>query len=693
MATEKAALRISELDFDGIKNNLKQYLKSQTEFQDYDFEGSGMSVLLDILAYNTHYMAYYLNMVGNEMFLDSAQLRASVLSHAKLMNYVPGSKEGALSKIDVKVTPSSTENEELGILVLPKYTRLMGYDKDGINYPFVTLYSNSVSKISGSFTFSNVFIKQGEVITRQYLMDENNIYRRFEIPSQNVDTTTIQVSTRDNIYDTNTTIYKVYNDITEVTSGTPAVFLEENENSQYVFYFGDDIIGRRPKDGSVVICTYLDTVGSPSNNITGFTFSEPIAGEFSDNVIISSVASSYGGSDKETIEQVRFRAPYYYTTQNRAVAKSDYEILLVKDYNYIESVSVWGGEDNDPVVYGKVFVAIKTKGNYDLTDFEKENIKKELIKKRNVVTVSPEIINPDYVYIGLKGTVNFDPTLTDKSANELLQYVKAAIQDYVDDELNDFKSYFRKSKLQGYIENSEPSITGSDLDIYVQKRFKADIGNNKNYEFSFNMPLAQPAHSNKLFTFPEFQVFDSSGVERTCFIEEINHDQDDTGINFIQVINPGRNYTVAPEVEIVGDGTGATAIARVLSGRVNSIQITNKGTDYTVANIRLVGGDGTGATAVSHLDVNRSNLRLIYYRSNGQKITLRNDVGEIQYDTGKIKINNLRVNSVEENDFYDENYITVNIQNESDIISPLRNRILTIDQNDPKSIRIEMVSE
>lgn len=691
MATEKAALRVAELDFDTIKENLKTYLRSQSEFQDFDFEGSGMSVLLDILAYNTHYMAYYLNMVGNEMFLDSAQLRSSILSHAKLMNYVPASSEGSLSKVNIKVTPSATEDNEAGILVLGKYTKLIGYDKDGINYPFVTIYSNTAVKSAGSFNFANVFIKQGEVVTRQYLMDENNLSRRFDIPSTNVDTTTIQISTRDNIYDTNTTIYQVYDDITEVTSGTPAVFLEENENSQYTFYFGDDVIGRRPKDGSVIICTYLDNVGSVSNNISGFTFTEPIAGEFRDNVIISSVVSSYGGSDKETVEQVRFRAPYYYTTQNRAVSKTDYEILLVKDYNYIESVSVWGGEDNDPVVYGKVFVAIKTKGNYELTDFEKEFIKSDLIKNRNVVTISPEIVNPDYVYVGLKGNVRYNPTLTDKSASELLEYVKAAIQDYVSDELNTFKSYFRKSKLQRYIENSEPSITGSDIDIFVQKRFKADVTNNKNYEITFNMPLQQQAHYDRLFTFPDFQVFDANAVERNVFIEEVP--EAETGINSIQITNAGKNYTVAPTVEIIGDGTGATAVAKILSGRVNSVEITNKGTDYSIANIRLVGGDGTGATAIANLDAKLGTLRLVYYKENGQKVTMRNNLGTINYDTGKITLNNLRINSVTENDFYDDNYITLNIMNSSDIISPLRNRILTIDNNDPKSIRLEMVAE
>jgi hypothetical protein len=691
MATEKAALNITELDFFSIRENLKTFLRSQTEFQDFDFEGSGMSVLLDILAYNTHYMAFHANMIGNEMFLDSAQLRSSVLSHAKMINYIPASKEGALSKINIKVTPSPTENEEVGTLTLNRYTRLLGYDKDGINYPFVTLYTNTAIKTGNSFEFSNVFIKQGEVVTLQYVMNENNTNRRFEIPSANVDTTTIQISTRDGNFDSNTTIYNVVEDITGVTRGTPAVFLEENENSLYSFYFGDDVIGRRPADGSVIICTYLNTVGSVSNNIRGFTFTESIGGEFRDNVIISSVVSSYGGSEKEPIEQVKFRAPYYYTTQNRAVSKKDYEILLLKDYNYIESVSVWGGEEADPVVYGKIYVSIKTKGNYALTDFEKEYITNQLIKTRNVVTVTPEIVNPDFVYIGLKGTVTYDPIRTDKTANEILQFVKAAIQDYSDNELDDFKSYFRKSKLMEYIENAEPSITGTDIDIFVQKRFRADLTNLKNYEINFNMPLQQQQHYDRLFTFPDFQVYDTNTLERDVFIEEVPETK--TGILSIQVTNGGRNYTTPPTVRITGDGKGAIARARVVSGRVSSVDVIKGGSDYSIANVRLVGGDGTGAIAKTNLEATEGKLRMVYYNPNGQKIIMNPNLGTINYETGKLIFKSLRINSVTENDFYDDDFITVNIMSPSDIISPLRNRILTIDNNDPKSIRLEMIAE
>jgi hypothetical protein len=243
MATEKSALRITELDFDSIKNNLKTYLRSQSEFTDYDFEGSGMSVLLDVLAYNTHYMGYYVNMVGNEMFLDTAQIRSSVLSHAKLMNYVPGSTKGAESHIDVLVTPSGTEDQVSTTITLEKYTRLLGTDKDGVNYPFVTTYSNTATKSSGSFRFSNVNIKQGEVITQQYLMDSSsNPKRRFQIPSANVDMESIIINVQESSSNTDTKTYTLAQDITEITANSTIYFVEEDENLNYTFYFGDNVL-------------------------------------------------------------------------------------------------------------------------------------------------------------------------------------------------------------------------------------------------------------------------------------------------------------------------------------------------------------------------------------------------------------------------------------------------------------------
>jgi len=691
MTVENSALQVTELDFDSIRNNLKEFLRSQDEFTDFDFEGSGMSVLLDILAYNTHYMAYQMNMVANESFLDSAQVRSSVLSIAKAINYVPASKKGATSKINIRITPSESENQITNLITLDKYTRLLGADVDGINYPFVTLNSNTAAKVGGTFDMNEIYIRQGEVITLQYLMEPTNTKRRFEIPSANVDVDTVVVTVQESSSNTNTVQYTLAEDLTEITPSSPVFFIEENDNLNYTVYFGDDIIGRKPKNGNIINITYLDTVGRPSNNITRFTFVEPVGGLYSDNVRIISAMSSYGGADKETIESARFRAPYFYTTQNRAVTKPDYETLLLKNYSFIDSISVWGGEDNDPVIYGKVFMSIKTKGNFELTNFEKEALKNELIKRRNVLTITPEIVDPDYVFVQIKGKVSYNPRLTKFSSGEIKSLVNAAVLDYNESELQTFDSTFKKSKLQSFIENADRSITGSQLTVSLQKRFTIDTIRPRNYEIAFNTPIRKSAFETRLTTFPELVIIDSSGVSRNIFFEEVP--ELNTGIDSITINSQGQRYLSVPTVTISGDGSGATARARIISGRVASIDLLTAGRNYTFALVTISGGDGSGASATARLQSSLGRLRSFYYKSDGEKVIVNSNAGTVDYRTGLIKINSLRAFGVSQNDFYREGVLTINAQTDAEIIGPLRNRIVLIDQNDPTSIQLDMVAQ
>jgi hypothetical protein len=348
MATSNNAIKVADLDFFSIRNNLKDFLRNQSEFTDYDFDGSGMAVMLDLLAYNTYYNGFYLNMVANESFLDTAQMRQNILSHAKIIGYVPQSRRGAWAKVDVQVTPSQTEDQAVNYIVLDRYTRLLGQDIDGINYPFVTVNANSSQKVGSSFYFANIVLKQGEVITRQYQASANNVKRRYEIPSQNVDTSTITVTVQESATNTHTNEYTMFQDLTEVTANSYVYFIEENDNLNYTVYFGDDIIGKKPANGNIITVTYLDTQGSSANNISGFRFVDRVAQIFRDNVTVTSIESSYGGTDKETEEQIQFRAPYAYTAQNRAVTENDYYTLIMKDYNNVDAISVWGGEENNP---------------------------------------------------------------------------------------------------------------------------------------------------------------------------------------------------------------------------------------------------------------------------------------------------------------------------------------------------------
>lgn len=691
MASANTSLRITELDFHSIRQNLKTYLENQAEFTDYDFDGSGLSILLDILAYNTHYMSYYLNVVGNEMFLDTAQIRNSVISHAKMIGYVPESRKGALAKVNIVVTPSAGENQNTTTLTLDKYTRFLAQDRDGENYQFVTLYSNTVSKSGGSFTFSNVFLKQGETVTLQYRMDSTNTKRRFDIPSANVDLDTLTVTVQESATNTDITNYTKGEDITEIKANSPVYFIEENQDSNYTLYFGDDVIGKKPANGNIIICTYLDTVGVPANNISDIYLSDVIGGEFSDNVSITVIGSTYGGTEKETIEQVRFRAPHHYTVQNRAVTETDYESLILQDYTNIDAVSVWGGEENDPVVYGKVYLSLKTKENYVLTNLEKDYIKKSLIRNRNLLTVIPEIIDPDYVYLLISGKVYYDSKLTSRTSKEIEQLVKAAIEDYSDDELTGFKSVFRKSKLQKYIENSEKSITGSDIDIYIQKRLTVELNEADNYIIKFNSPLRKGDFSEKLYSFPEVNVRDSENIERKIFFEEVP--EAFTGIDSISITNPGHDYETTPTITITGDGTGATAQAYIVNGKIDRIEIVERGSNYTRATVAITGGKGSEGAATPVLENNNGTLRTFYYKSNGEKVIVNDNAGNIFYTEGKIEIIDFLPLSVVENDFYSENVLTINAPIDEENLYPLRNRIVAIDSSDASSIQIEAIAE
>jgi hypothetical protein len=689
--TIHSSLRVTELDYFSIRENLKTFLRGQETFSDYDFEGSGMSVLLDMLAYNTYYNSFYLNMVANESFLDTAQVRQNILSHAKVINYVPQSRQGAIAKVNITATPGNTEDGAISYIILDKYTKFIGTDIDGVNHPFVTINANTAGKVNGAFSFSNVVLKQGEVITLQYQMSANNSSRRFRIPSQNVDTTTVVVTVQQSASNTYTEEFKIADDLTVIGANSRVYFIEEDESLKYTIYFGDNLLGKRPANGSIITLTYLDTVGSEANSITRFASVSPIAGIFRDNVIISTTVGSYAGTDKETLEQIRHRAPIHYTTQNRAVTTSDYESIITTGYNNIDAVSIWGGEENDPPIYGKVYMSLKTKGLYSLSNLEKERIKEDLISTRNVLTVIPEIVDPDYCFVLIRGKVIYDPTLTSKTPNELLSIVRNSILDYNTEELNNFKSTFRKSRLQQYIESSDPSITGSDISIFLQKQVTIDVGQTKNYEMKFNTLLGKGDLYQKLYSFPQVRVYDESRTLQDVFYEEVPGSF--TGVDAINIVNPGSGYLEIPMVTITGDGSGATAEATIVNGKVNSIKVTNKGFNYTRATISItsVDGAGAGASAQARLEARYGLLRTYYYKANGEKVIVNGNAGTIDYNTGKVMLTSLFTTNVLANEFYPENVLTINVIPEEDIITPLRNRILAIDINNPQNIQIQLV--
>jgi len=676
-------MQISELDFDTIKNNLKTFLRSQSQFADFDFEGAGMNILLDVLAYNTHYMGYYVNMVGNEMFLDSAQLRDSIVSHAKNLNYVPTSRRGSVANVSIVVTPP--DGNSTSTLVMPRYTEFQSEAIDGTNYTFLTLDAHAATKnlISNTFTFNNIQITEGERLSFDFNVTDQGILTTYILPNEGIDTSTLKVDVQTSTIDTSANTFTLAEDLVELNANSKVYFLSEANNKQYGIYFGDGILGKSLANGNIIKTNFLIVNGANSNYANTFTSANSIYG-FS-NVIVTTNSFAAGGTDQETDEEVRFRAPYFYTAQNRALSDSDYAVLLLKDYPNVESVSVWGGADNDPVVYGKVFISMKPVDGYVITNLEKERIKEQLISNRNVMTVFAEIVDPEYLYLILKARINYDISKTNYSADEIKAIVRGDIVDYVNSELGEFNKTFKYSRLQNVIDEADASIENSDLTVLLQKRLSPTLGSPQNYTINFNTSLKRGGLFDKMYTYPSFTIFDSEGVTRTAYIEEVPYSY--TGVDSIDVTNPGYGYTVAPTVTITGDGQGATAIAEIVNGRVNSIIVTNRGSDYTIATITLT-GDGQGAEALAVLSAKIGTLRSYYFKENGEKIILESELGDIDYENGVLNLFNFSPISITENQFYSNGILTFNIQTDFQTIEPLRNRIIDLDVTDPLSIQL-----
>jgi hypothetical protein len=680
-------LRVTELDFDTIKNNLKAFLNQQSEFTDYDFEGSGLSVLLDILAYNTHYNAYYLNMVANEAFLDTAQLRDSVVSHAKTLGYVPYSKKAPSARINFTVQSSSANN---GFMTLPTGFGFLSNQIDGTSYNFVVLDDVIVSKANSQYYFENVDIYEGQLVTYNFVLDEqSNPKQIFTLPDPNIDTTTIKVSVTPSSGNTQVTVYNLVNDVLDVTSTSEVYYLQEDKNGKFQIYFGNNIIGRKIPDGATVSVRYLVTnglVANKANNFIGTSSLTDSLGESINSFVIDNVSAAAGGSERESIDEIKFNSASQFTTQNRLVTFKDYESYLRQNYPAIENLSVWGGEDETPPVFGKVFISIKPKTNFFLTETEKQRIVTEIIKPKSIVSIEAQIVEPQFLYVIVRSYVEYDKNKTTQSPDAIKNAIRNAILIYNSTSLSDFGSVLVLSKLQDSIDGVNlNAIRGSETIIKLQKRFEPNLTVAKNYTINFNNELYRGTLNDRLIS-SEFEVFDNFGIRRKSQIEEVS--QSFTGISEIQVANPGFGYTETPTVIITGDGIGAAATAKVVNGRIESIRVTNRGIDYSRALVTISGGNGFGASAVAVLDSRFGSVRTFYYNENAQKVVLNSAAGTIDYLNGVITLNNFRVLSVDEPD----GQIRLTARAEKGIISSNKNTIITIDSEDSTSISTELVA-
>jgi hypothetical protein len=674
-------LRVTELDFDTIKQNLKTFLNQQSEFTDYDFEGSGLSVLLDILAYNTHYQAYYLNMVANEAFMDTALLRDSVISHAKVLGYVPYSRKAPRAVINfVANTNSTTEST----LTIPKGFRFLSNDIDGVSYSFVTLDETTVTKSNTTFSFINLPIYEGQLASYSFSQnDATNPKQIFTLPDTEIDTTTITVTVQPSSTNTQTFVYTYVSDSSNTSTQSEVFYLQEGKNQKYEIYFGDNVIGKKIPDGSIVNVTYLVTNGTAANKANNFVATNPLTDSLNNsqsNFLITSISEASGGAERESVDNVKFAAPLQYATQNRLVTFKDYEAYIQKNYPSLDSVSVWGGEDELPPKFGVVYIAMKPKENYYLSDVEKQRIVDEIIKPKAIVAIQSVIRDPEYLYLLVSPTVTYNPKKTILTDVQLKTSIRNAILTYKTTFLDKFGAQFVISKVQDAVDSVDSnSILGSNISVRLQKRFTPVTNASTPYTIYFNLPLRRGTIGNRL-TSTSFTVVDSSGIDREVQFDEIP--QSFSGISSIQITNPGAGYTSPPTITIDGDGTGANATARIVNGSIQSIQMENRGIDYTRATVTITGGGGSGATATAVIDGRTGTIRTVYYDSFAQRQIVDENAGTIDYDAGIITISNILIKDVQSVD----GDVRLSIESEKGIISSTKNTIITIDENDPTSI-------
>jgi hypothetical protein len=678
-------LRVTELDFDTIKSNLQTFLNQQSEFTDYDFDGSGLSVLLDVLAYNTHYNAYYLNMVANESFMDTALLRDSVVSHAKSLGYVPYSTRAPIATINFLVDSTTSTS---ATLTIPSGYSFLSNQIDSKVYNFVVLEDTTVTKANSSYYFENLDIYEGQLITYSFTHNQaTNPKQIFTLPDNNIDTTTIKVTVSPSSVSTAVTVYNLVTDILDVASTSEVYYLQESKNGQYQIYFGNNIVGESIPDGGIISVRYLLTDGTSANKANNFVGALTLTDSLNEtltNFTVTPVSAASGGAERESVDDIKFGAAAQFTTQNRLITTKDYESYLKRNYPSIDSISVWGGEEESPPVYGKVFVSLKPKENYYISETEKQRIIDEIIKPKSIVSVDTIIRDPEYLYLLIENYVEYNKNKTTQTIESLKTSIRNAIILYRDTNLNKFGSTFVLSKLQDSVDGVDlNAISGSETKLYLQKRFEPSLGVSTSYTINFNAPLNRGTTTNKL-TSSEFRIFDSAGAVKTVSFEEVP--ESFTGISEIQVTNAGTGYTEAPTITITGDGTGAVASAVVVNGKIQSIVLTNRGINYTRAIVTITGGGGYGAAGSAVLDGKFGYLRTIYYDDNAEKQTIDEQIGTIDYITGTITINDIRIVSIVPTD----GLIRLTIESGKGIVKTSKNTIISIDDTDTTSITTEL---
>ena len=553
-----STIRVTDLNFNQIKNNLRTFLRAKPEFTDYDFEGSGLSNLLDLLAYNTYQQSVYVNMVGNEMFLDSAQIRNNVVARAKMLGYTPTSARGSQATLKITVTPS-TNLTSVTIASNTLFTSTL----DGIQYKFTTDKPYVLLQSQG-YNSNTVIIKEGEPVTQRYTVDTSSA-QRFVLDNNNIDTTSIKVSVQTSSANTSKTTRTEATNIVDVQANSQVYFIQENEDGKYELLFGDGILGKAVDNGNIIIVDYRVVNGSVTNGANNFVAPASIGGQSTFTVSVANNASI--GANAESTSSIKFNAPKSFQRQNRAVIKNDYARTILAEAPDIEAVSVWGGEDNDPPIYGKVYIAAKPSGGNLLSDQRKAELV-TLLQSKNVVTISPTFVDATYLYVVPSITVKYNVGATTLVAGQISDKVSTAVVNFETASLTLFDKKFRESDFVADVVAADPSIVGTNITYRMMKRFTPNQNVTTSYSVAFNNGISNPhaghygAVSSTSFTFQN----------QTCFL-----DDDGNGILRIYYLDSQNNKTyLNTSAGTVNYSSGLVVIQSVIITSSSTIEVSVK---------------------------------------------------------------------------------------------------------------------
>ena len=579
MAIERR-INASQLDFDQIKTNLVTYMKAtDTTFNDYNYEGSAMSTIIDVLAYVTHINSMNANFALNETFLDTSQLRSSVVSHAKLLGYTPRSISPSTAVINMTMNYDATAtplwnhdgtNTPLP-LSMPRGTKF-STNIDGVTYPMFASDTTTINFDSG-WNFSNIKLEQGTLASINYTY-QNNVFESYVIPATNVNTAAIKVTVTDSSSTSASKVYTINTNVVNLDGTSEIYFLEEGRDGYYEIKFGDNIIGKRPGNGNTITIEYATIPsGANVNGATTFTMTDSLVGNTDETITL--VSKAVGGAARETKEAIKFNAPLAHISQNRAVTPDDYKTIIKNEFADVEAVAVWGGEDNDVPDYGKVYVSIKPLSAEVLTEAQKTTIKTNILKPKNVVSITPVLVDPEYTYIDLEVFFKYNPNLATVTASGLSTAIRNTLVTHNNDVLKSFNGVYRDSNVVKKIDDTNIAIISNITRVKMTKKITPVLGEATKYTLKFNQALTDlDATTGTTGSYVTSTIFTFAGSQAK--LKDFYDSSSDTRI--IQIVDTS-NLVLATNVGDVNEEDGTVTL--------NSFQPTGLPTGQTTIDVTV----------------------------------------------------------------------------------------------------------